>query len=237
MSEPNPTYATAPAYCTDEDIAVYSPGDAAILTPASAVVAGGADGAFAPDSPWTLSSASVDFEAQGARRSMLVVLEGGTATGGGAASVFKGSGQHFAVEAAVGKTLTLRRIGFPAGVGQPPGPAGGAAGVRFAVCTLGPQIGQASDEINRRFGVDAAIAGRGPLDLADARDLELATVLTVLARQYTVNTRTGDGDFAYKLRTIRADLDAVLARLQLRWRPPGDGSAPASMFGMRIARG
>lgn len=231
-----PTYSTSPAYCTDEDVAVYSPGDIEVLTPRGATIAAGRDGEFDADSPWILTSATVDFEAQGVKPSMLVVLEGGKVVGTDA-QLIAGSGGQFAVGSVAGKFLTLRRIGFPDAVGQPPGGTAGATSVGFRACSLSPQIGQASDEINRRYGVDAAQIYRGPDYLADVKALELATILTVLTRQYTVNNRVGDGDFAMKMKQLGKELDAVLHRIQLRWKPPADAAPPASIFRMRINRG
>lgn len=231
-----PTYATSPAYCTDEDIAVYSPGDVEILTPKSATIAAGRDGEFAAGSPWVLTSPTIDFEAQGVKPSMLVVLDGGKVVGA-EAQLIAGSGGQFAVGSVAGKFLTLRRIGFPDAVGQPPGGSTGAAMVGYRVCSLSPQIGQAADQINRRYGVDAAQLYRGPDHLADMKALELATILTVLTRQYTVNNRTNDGDFAMKMKHLGKELDAVLARIQLRWKPPADAAPPSSVFRMRINRG
>lgn len=231
------TYATTPAYCTDEDVAVYSPGDVEILTPAGATLAAGTDGVFDALTPWTLTSASVDFEAQGVAAGMLVVLKGGTNGGEGGGQTIKGSGVHFAVGSVATTSLTLRRIGFPDGVGQPPGPAAGATAIDFRVCSLSPQIGQASDQLNRLYGIDAASLCHTVDDLRDRKDLELATVLTVLINQYGMGTRTGDGDFAAKLKTLEARLAAVTSRVQIRWKPTTCCLPPAGPSRVRILRG
>jgi hypothetical protein len=229
-----PTYSTTPAYCTDEDIAVYSPGDVAILTPEAATLASGSDGVFAEDTPWVLTSESVDFEAQGVAAGMLVVLKGGTS---GASQLIRGSGANFAVSAVAGGSLTLRRIGFADGVGQAPGPPAGATAVDFRVCSLAPQIAQASDQLNRLYGIDAASLCHTPDDLRDLKDLELATVLTVLINQYGMGTRTGDGDFAAKLKTLETRLAAVMSRVQVRWKPATCCIPPAGPSRVRILRG
>lgn len=231
------TYATTPGYCTDEDIAVYSPGDVEILTPAGATLAAGKDGAFDALDPWTLTSATVDFEAQGVAAGMLVVLKGGTNGGEGGGQTIKGSNVHYAVGSVATTSLTLRRIGFGDGVGQPPGPSDGATAIDFRVCSLAPQIAQASDQINRTHGIDAASLCHTTEHLRDLKDLELITVLTVLVRLYVVNNRTADGDFAMKYKNLKDELAAVTSRVQIRWKPTTCCLPPAGPSRVRILRG
>ncbi|WP_165251168.1 hypothetical protein [Paludisphaera soli] len=226
MSEP--VYPLATVYCTDEDLAIRCPTDLRILTPADSLAAAGSDGAFAAGLPWTLGSATVDFEAQGVAPGSLIHLEGGA---------IRGSGGYFVVDSVAGPVVGLRRIGMASGLGQPPAPAAGMTGVRFAVTTLAPQIEQASDELNRRFGIDPTSSLRGPTAVYDLRELQEAAMLTVLLRQYTLSTRTGDGDFAFKVRELKASLDAAAARLQVRWGPTGSDAPTSGVFGMRIVRG
>lgn len=232
IPDPGPAGVLAVTYCTDEDIAIYAPSDVHILTPKSSAIASGLDGRFEAGGRWTLISDSADFGAQGVQPRSLIHLEGG----GSGANAIPGSGQHFAVGAVDGHNLWLRRIGFAEGTGQPPGPDLGATGVKFTVFSLAPQINAASDEINRRYGIDPRSINRSPTALDDVAALKLATVLTVLVRQYTAGTRTHDGDFALKLRRYTIDLDAVLAKIQLRWRPPSS-APPSSTFRMKINRG
>lgn len=227
---PPPYPKLAVVYCTDEAIAIRCNSDHKVLTPNANVIAEATDGAFVADDPWTLRSEVVDFEAQGVEPGALINVAGDH-------PVIKGSGVVFVAESVAGETASLRRIGMAAGLGQPPAPAAGLAGVKFNVATLAPQIEQASDEINRRFGIDPAVASRSPEWAYDLRELEEATMLTVLLRQYTVDARTSDGDFPLKIREIKQALDAALSRLQVRWGPRGDSSAPSSVFGMRVVRG
>lgn len=231
MSENPPHPPLETVYCTDEAIAIRCNSDHQVLTPAANLIAEGDDGEFEPGERWTLKSASVDFEAQGVLPGALVSVDGGSDR------YFKGSGSLLVADSVDGGSVALRRIGMAAGLGQPPAPADGLSGVKFRVSTLAPQIEQASDEINRRFGVDPAQAKRSPDWIYDRRELEEATMLTVLLRQYTVDARTSDGDFPLKIREIKQALDGALARLQVKWGPRGDSQAPSSVFGMRLIRG
>ena len=100
-------------YASDEDVAVRSSGDFAVLAPDWQKGAYGVDGSFAPSDLWTLTSATVDFEAAGVRRGHVVSLRK-------PASVFKGAGELLAVESASGAAVSLRRIGAKPGAGAPP---------------------------------------------------------------------------------------------------------------------
>lgn len=231
MPMPPPPYPPLQVvYCTDEALAIRCSGDHVVLTPDANVIAEGDDGLILPADRWTLTSVKVDFEAQGVVSGTLIHLRD-------KGRKIKGSGVVLVVESTAGKSATLRRIGMTAGVGQPPAPAEGLTDVEFKAATLAPQIEQASDEINRRFGIDPAVASRSPEWAYDLRELEEATMLTVLHRQYMIDARTSDGDFPLKVKEIGKTLDAALARLQLKWGPRGDSQAPSSVFGMRMVRG
>lgn len=225
MSEPD---RLSIVYASDEDVAVRATGDFAVLAPDWQKVAFGIDGSFAPGSPWTLESATVDFEAAGARPGHVISLRKPLA-------IFRGAGELLGVASAAGKSLTLRRIGAALGEGAPPAPLAGAVGVEFQISTLAPQIEEASFDLNRRFGVDPRIAGRSPDALLDRRDLRAACVLTVLAQRYSAEARSAEGDFPLKLRRINQDLSEVLARLEVRWKL-ATGSNGSSVFSTRIVR-
>lgn len=215
-------------YADDEDVAVHAPGDFAVLAPAWQKIAQGVDGVFAPGPAWTLASAASDFEAAGARPGHVIQLRKPS-------TIFKGAGELFAVEGAAGGSLTIRRVGMPAGVGAPPAPASGLSGVEFVVATLAPQIEEASFDLNRLFAIDPLAPGRTPSDLHDVRELRRACVLGVLVRRYAAESRGADGDFAQKLRQARIDLSEVLARLELRWGS-ADVRPSSSIFSTRIVR-
>lgn len=215
-------------YAADEDVAVHAPGDFAVLAPVWQKLAQGVDGVFSPGPAWTLTSATSDFEAAGARPGHVVQLRKPSST-------FKGTGELFAVAEASSGSLTIRRIGMSAGVGAPPAPASGLSGVEFLIATLDPQIEEASFELNRRFAIDPLIPGRTPSDLRDVRELRRACVLGVLARRYAAEARGADGDFAQKLRQAEAELAEALARLEIRWGSATD-RASSSIFSTRIVR-
>jgi hypothetical protein len=215
-------------YADDEDVAVHAPGDFAVLAPAWQKVAQGVDGVFSPGPSWTLTSAATDFEAAGARPGHVVQLRKPT-------SVFKGTGELFAVAGAAGGSLTIRRIGMAATLGSPPAPASGLSGVEFLIATLGPQIEEASFDLNRRFAIDPFIPGRTPSDLRDVRELRRACVLSVLIRRYAAESRGAEGDFAQKFRQAESELAETLARLEIRWGSLADRPS-SSFFSTRIVR-
>jgi len=215
-------------YANDEDVAVRATGDFAVLAPDWQKAAFGTDGAFAPGEPWTLTSATVDFEAAGVKSGHVVSLRKPS-------SLFKGAGELLAVASASGNKLVLRRIGARAGEGAPPAPAAGASGVEFLIATLWPQIEEASFDLNRRFNIDPKVSGRSPDALYDRRDLRAACVLSVLVQRYAAETRGGEGDFPLKLQTIQSELSEVLARLAIRWNTAGESRA-TSMFSTRLVR-
>ena len=219
----------ATVYATDENIAVRSGGDYTILAPEWQKVASAVDGAFAVGDPWRLTSATVDFVSAGIQSGHVVLLRKPN-------TAFKGSGELLAVSNVSAAGIVLRRLGSEPGLGQPPSPASGLFAVDFLIATLGPQIEEASFDLNRRFGIDPNVPGRSPGNLNDLRDLRQACVLLVLAQRYTAETRSSDGDFALKLARVNQELTDALARLQLRWGANGSDANSSSRFTTRIVR-
>lgn len=220
-------------YCTDEDISIRSSGDFPILVPKDQRIATCTDGVFAASAggSWSITSASVDFTAQGVSAGMVAQLSA------------KGSipiGELLAIDIVAGPTLTLRRKGMLSATGQPPGPAAGLSGVSCSIQTFGPQIESASYEINRRYGVDPNIPNRRLIDMYDVRELQMACMLTVLWKAYDDQTRNaGDrtNDFTAKAKFRKAELDEVLARLNLHWKSlTAAGFAPITTTTNRVGR-
>jgi hypothetical protein len=207
----------ATVYCCDEDVAIRAPGDFRDLIPDGATLAAGSDGAFAPTDRWTLNSPTADFTAQGVRPGHVCQLLRPTVAG---------------------PSLTLRRLGQPAGIGQPPAPAAGLGGVRFLVASLDPQIEEASYDLNQRYAIDEAIPDSAPALLARERELRQLCVLTVLARQYQAESREKDDTYARKGTDLEAERQGMLSRVQVHWdRPPGETLPEvASVFGTRVER-
>jgi hypothetical protein len=229
--------ATIPtSYATDEDIALRASADFPLLCPRDQKLAAGTDGAFLSSDPWTLTSASVNFNAQGVAAGQVVQIEAA------------GVGQMPAAECLVAVTtatgsVTLRRKGQPAGIGMPPGPAEGLGGVRFKVTTLGPQIALASADIDRRFGISNGLyPGRSASELADPTEVRDAVVLTVMYWQYLDASREVGGPadtFAAKALAIKAELDDLLARLAIHWNRAGandDIGPDTTRFSTRMSR-
>lgn len=225
-------------YCNDEDLAIRAIGDYSVLAPNSNMLAAGVDGVIDPSDLWTLTSASNDFEAQGVASGCTVNLKSATLTGASKPSLPWGaSGGLFGVSSVSGHSMTLRRLGMPTGVGLPVAPAVGFTTVQFAVETLAPQIEQASDEINRRYGIDPASSLRGPSEIYDLRELREACMLVVLVRKYTGDVRTKDGAFALKIKELTKERDDSFSRLLLRWGASPDAPVPPPpAFGMRCSR-
>jgi hypothetical protein len=209
-------------YAADEDLALRASADFAILCPKDQCLAYGTDGSFGSDR-WALQSSSVDFNVNGVAPGQVVRLTQPVTS-------FKPPGEALVVDSVGAGLVWLRRKGMPSGAGQPPAPSGGLAAVEFTVTTLGPQVARASDDLNRRFGINDRVPGRRPADLFDLRELREATVLTVLYRQYLELSR-GSRDqadvFVAKALAYKQELDDLLARLVLHWSAePGVTGTP-----------
>ncbi len=220
---------TSPVYATDEDVAVRAGGDFVVLCPPWQQSAQGTDGVFAAGSPWILTSASVNFQANGVQPNQVAWLTQPK-------SQYPGTGMLLAIDSVSGNSVVLRRLHQGLNVGQPPAPAAGLAGVAFTVNTLYPQLEEASFDLKRRFGIDENIFDRSSQWLYDLRDLRSATVLQVLVDRYTAETRTDQGDFALKLERLRSQLTDVISRVQIRWGPLGNSASPSTVFDCRVTR-
>lgn len=222
------------AYATDEDVALRASADFALLCPKDQCLAYGNDGTFGGDR-WTLTSPSVDFQANGLAPGQLVRLTEPV-------GAFKPPGDVFVVSSVVPNAVSLRRKGQALGMGQPPGPPGGVSNVEFTVTTLGPQIVRASYELNRRYGINDLIAGHRPSDLFDPLEVREAVVLTVLYRQYlevSRGAREGVDTLAAKSQAYKQELDDLLARTVVHWAvSPGvpASSQMSSRLSTRISR-
>jgi len=226
---------TPTAYATDEDIALRASADFALLTPRDQCLAAGEDGLFLVNDPWTLQSPTVDFLGNGLTPGNVVRLTQPV-------SYYRPPGDSFVVASVAANAVTLRRKGQAAGVGQPASPPGGVAGVKFEAATLGPQVASAGDELNRRYGIDALVAGRRPCDLFDPREVLEATVLVVLYRQYLEMSRGGEehtDTFTAKAQRYKQELDDLLDRVVIHWAgSPGGGGAdaPTTRLSTRLSR-
>ena len=221
-------------YATDEDIALRASADFSILCPKDQSLAWGTDGSFGSDDRWTLYSSTVDFQANGLAAGHLVRLTQPV-------NVFKPPGDAFAVDSVAPGSVTLRRKGQLAGVGQPAGPPSGLDSVEFSVTTLGPQIARASYDLNRRFGIDDLIAGRRPCDLFDSKEVREAVVLIVLSRQYLELSRGAEektDSFVAKSQWYKQELDDLLSRTVVHWavQPGASTPQPSTRLSTRISR-
>ena len=225
------------AFATDEDIALRASSDFLALCPRDQTLASGGDGVFSPDDRWTLVSPSVDFAGAGLRPGQVVELSRPSAA-------FGPGGESFAIQAVTPIGVVLRRKGQAPGIGRPPAPLAGLAGVLFAVRTLGPQIERAGDDLGRRLGIDDQVSGRRRIDLCDPTEIREAVVLTVLYRQFLDQSLQfvgpegrPDDRYAAKAKLIKAELDDHLAGLAIRWATaPGGAGFEAVRLAMRVGR-
>lgn len=219
----------ATVYATDEEFLMIAGADFVTVCPRAFLFALGVDGAFSPSDRWTLTSASVDFEAQGVAPNMVMQLSGNRPE-------WKGLGGLLAVESVAGGSCLLRRAGRSIGEGQPPGPEGGAIGVSFLVTSLAPAIEDVAFELNEMFSIDPALVNRRPEDLYDRRIFRRLTVFRVLENQYANSNRSNDGDFVMKAEYYARRYREALSSATLRWGPIGT-SQPATRLGsMRLTR-
>jgi hypothetical protein len=153
-----------------------------------------------------------------------------------AASFPAAGGLLLAVDAVDTGAALLRVAGRANGVGQPPAPSAGLTGVAFQVLSFGPQIEQASYDLNKLFGIDPLIALKAPSLLYDPRELCRLTVLVVLQRAYAAAEKDATGDFAKKLELVTAELDDLRGRLELHWGNLGEAEAPRHSFNCKVRR-
>lgn len=213
-------------FATDESLLIRAGADYAQLCPESQKLAFGTDGVL-DAAAWSLTSASVDFEAAGVATNNVIRFDRPT-------SVFRGAGEWFAVESAAGNVLTLRRYGLESGVGQPP-PS--IPNVQFTVLTMLPQLQEASFKLYQRFSLDDSLAYRSPNEVYDLQVLRDPTVLTVLEARYLVEARDKSSDFWPKYGEIKRELADCLELTRIRWGTASVETQPStSIFGMRYSR-
>jgi len=235
-------------WCTDENIAVRCGPDFNPLMPDSQMMAWGNDGVFSPSDPWTLTSASNDFTTQ--LPALWTLTQVSTNIGlvttpsvhgyvvwlRSPGSAFPAGGTLMAVAAVSDTSVTLRRLGLPANMGQPPSPSSGLTGVGFQIATFKPQIEEVTYDINQKWTIDSALTLRTATNLYDIRPLRRLTVAKVLLDRYTDESRAGTGDYSHKVELIKQEIDDLEAKVQLRWGT-GLATAPQTrVFNMRIER-
>lgn len=225
---------TSPLYCSDEMIAIRATGDYITLAPTWQTLAWGVDGVFQSGAQWVLNSESNAFALQGVTAQNVVEI-----TGPG--PYYKGGGQLFAVDSALGNSITLRRIGGTLNTGWPPGPPNGATGVSFKIMTYTPQIEEATFVLKDRFMIDEAIAFRASYWIYQGvedpfRVVRRAIVLQVLVDRYGSEARSDRGDFAMKLEKCQEELRSVLMKIQIKFGTFGNSSEPAHLMGCKLSR-
>lgn len=216
-------------FATDEDIVAIAGADYAALVPSSQRVAYGTDGVFAGVLPWVLTSSSVDFAVQGVTSGMVCQLTQPK-------SVFRGQGDLLACESASGGSLTLRRIGWPVGWGQPISPMSGVVGVEFTIETLGNQIEDVAYMLEERFAVDPRMANRNPQNMYDQRIFRRLTAYQVVLRQYEQMTRNPDLEFSEKIKIYERRYREELEIAVVRWGPTGTSQPSTSFNQTRLSR-
>lgn len=217
-------------YCTDESILIRVPGDFIAICPSDQRMALGLDG-VTDATGWLLTSPSVDFSTRGIQPGMVCLLSGGK-------PAIKPPGEAMIIASLSGPGLVLRRRGMASGVGDLPGGAANLTGLTFNLPTLLPQIRKASYDLNRRYGVDDLVYGRRQVDLFDPQEVEDACVLTVLVNQYFAQGRqTKEDTFVAKAAQCQRQLDDLLRRVEVLWRPSLAGPDQSGPFNTRVRRG
>jgi hypothetical protein len=212
------------AYATDEDIALITPADVGLVFPADQVIVVADDGSFDPSDRWTLQSATVNFLDAGLAPGHVIRLVGPSER-------FRTPGLLLGIASVASNAVTLRRIGMETGSGAPVSPPEGLSGVEFIASTLGPQLSQASRELDRILGLDPA-APVPPADSAGA--LRDAVVRLVLARRYAMIAREGDVALLSRAGLLRAEFDELARRLTLGGNHLAPAQAPR--YGTRLVR-
>ena len=222
--------AESPSYATDEALAIRDSQDYVNLCPRSQLTASGVDGFFSVNLPWVLNSLSTPFAGRGLGPGGVVALSKPP-------SRFRSPrGDLFAVQSCSGTTATLRRIGKPAGVGDPPSPVAGLTAVAFDALSFGPQLAVASFDAKKFFGIDERETDRSSARLYDSGELEQYVILTVLQRLYAVAQKAKDSDFSMKFGLVSIELADLQSRLTIRWGERGEAHAPTSVFSARVRR-
>jgi hypothetical protein len=208
-------------YCSDEDLCIAAPGDFGQLIPLAQTVAKAVDGVFLASATgsWVLNSASCNFIIQAVAAGTVLQIRGPQ-------GVFA-STDMLVVVSVDANALTLRRVGLPVGMGNPPGPAAGVTGVQFIIGTMYPQIERASYDLRKTFDLDDQVPGRQFTDMYDPRELQEACIALVLSRQYRDMARHVGKmeDFYEKSKNHQADYTRIVQRTQLHMtnnHPGGD---------------
>lgn len=230
---------TSPLFASDETLVGRLRGDFWSMATGADTLAAGTDGTFAADSQWTMTSPSVNFEAQGLQPQQVMLLTKGTINSGGQA--FTGGGRWFALDSVAGNSVTLRMVNQQLGVGHPPVSTAGATAVNFLCATYQTLIEDASWDIKSRFGIDEAIYWRSSMwqyqGVEDAyRDERAACVLQVMFKAFSIENRSEKGDYFQKIARFKREYDETLERLQIRWGPLGDSEEPTTLFSAKLAR-
>lgn len=172
--------------CNDVDIwSLYTEGDFATAVSKAERVAYGEDGAITGGS-FVLTSA-FPFATQGVQVGHVCVLES-YAVG----SQTKAIGDVLAVTAVTAgsptSTLTLGRVGYPAGQGAYPARGMTLTNIKVFVPSLVAQIAGQWQEVERLIGVNT------PADLVNPTDAKTITILKVLRWLYFAQARAVQGD-------------------------------------------
>jgi hypothetical protein len=197
---------------TDADVAEVALGDFATLVSRSERLAYGEDGVVAANS-FILTSA-FPFATHGVEPGHVAVLERHQTSGSRGPVSAPIPGGVMPVASVADGSLTLRRVGYAAGLGAYAGPPGGGIGIRFFVPTLRAQLVTATAEVRRKLGLTAS----STLDNAD--DLRLITVLIALRGLYFSQWRTEKDDiWRAKMLDLDGQIEALMATLADAYGP------------------
>jgi hypothetical protein len=193
-------------FCEDSDLIEEAPGDYPELLGRGQTYAYATDGVTAN---WTLTSASVDFDARNVFEGAAVVMSPrGTSA---SATLMRMQGDTFLVDSvASAHVLNLRRPGLGSGDGAPPV---AASALEYWVATLRPRIKQESNWVRRQLDFDESG------DLVSDDDRRRLTVYRTLASAYRAASTYSDDnadDFTAKAQEYMDAAGFLLAELQGR---------------------
>jgi hypothetical protein len=195
-------------FCSEEDLALEATGDLALIAPRSPYFAKGSDGVLTAGGR-TVSSALVDFAAQGVLADTLCILSG-SITAPAARTTFGIGGEVFIVSVdAVGGSITLRNPGMLAGIGQAPS-LSALTSVNFLLPSFLAIRKQATDRIRQSINFDSES------DLITDDDRRQICVYEVLRTRYRACTVNKDDDFSQQYRKYSVLFNELLDELKAR---------------------
>jgi hypothetical protein len=208
-------------YAADEDLSNQVGGDWLAGAPKLVDIVSGTDGFFAGSDRWTLNSPSEDFAGHGLETGHVVKIwrpKSGSLTE--IPPKLFGVVEDSATAGSPNNTVTLRRLGKPEGVGQPPGVSGTpTTGVYFAVYTAEAALRKHSNYIRQLYGLEGRdLEADGTSEAVKIVVLDLCEIEIFFhkEREYVAGTGRG-GDFGEKSKDLRKQVKDLMDWLAVQY--------------------